>query len=55
MAAISRKDTHSDAKIKGPIRCHTCRILCRDAEHYLSHKCTKGLSLVGARRIATAK
>ncbi len=26
-------------KVKGPIRCHKCQLLCRDAEHYLSHKC----------------
>jgi len=26
-------------KVKGPIRCHKCQLKCRDAEHYLSHKC----------------
>ena len=26
-------------KVKGPIRCHKCQMKCRDAEHYLSHKC----------------
>jgi len=25
--------------VKGSIRCHTCRLVCTDAEHYLSHKC----------------
>jgi hypothetical protein len=25
--------------VKGPIRCHKCQLKCRDAEHYLSHKC----------------
>ena len=27
------------SKVKGPIRCHTCQLMCRDAEHYLSHEC----------------
>jgi hypothetical protein len=27
------------SKVKGPIRCHKCQLKCRDAEHYLSHKC----------------
>jgi hypothetical protein len=27
------------SKVKGPIRCHKCQLVCRDAEHYLSHKC----------------
>lgn len=26
-------------KVIGPIRCHKCQLKCRDAEHYLSHKC----------------
>ena len=26
-------------KVRGPIHCHTCRLICCDAEHYLSHKC----------------
>ena len=25
--------------VKGPIRCHKCQLLCRDAEQYLSHAC----------------
>jgi len=28
------------SKVKGPIRCHKCQLKCRDAEHYLSHKCS---------------
>jgi hypothetical protein len=28
------------SKVKGPIKCHKCNLLCRDAEHYLSHICT---------------
>jgi hypothetical protein len=25
--------------VKGPIRCHKCQMLCRDAEEYLNHSC----------------
>ena len=24
-------------KVEGPIRCHKCQLMCRDAEHYLRH------------------
>ena len=34
---IDRADQTS--KVKGPIRCHKCQLMCRDAEHYLSHEC----------------
>ncbi len=27
------------AVVKGPIRCHKCQMLCKDAEQYLSHVC----------------
>ena len=27
------------AVVKGPIRCHKCQLVCRDAEQYLSHAC----------------
>jgi hypothetical protein len=27
------------SKVKGPIRCHKCQLMCRDAAHYLDHKC----------------
>jgi hypothetical protein len=27
------------SKVKGPIRCHKCQLKCRDADHYLRHKC----------------
>ncbi len=27
------------SKVKGPIRCHKCQLKCRDADHYLHHKC----------------
>jgi hypothetical protein len=27
------------SKVLGPIRCHKCQLKCRDAEHYLNHKC----------------
>jgi hypothetical protein len=33
----SRADKTS--KVIGPIRCHTCQLMCRDADHYLSHEC----------------
>ena len=39
MALIKRKDTNTVSKVKGPIRCHKCQVVCCDAEHYLSHKC----------------
>jgi hypothetical protein len=29
--------THKASKVEGPIRCHKCQLMCRDAEHYLSH------------------
>jgi hypothetical protein len=34
-------DSRSGApsKVKGPIRCHKCQLKCRDADHYLRHKC----------------
>jgi len=25
--------------VEGRVRCHKCGLLCRDAEHYLSHAC----------------
>ena len=34
-------------KVRGLIQCHTCRLICRDAEHYLSHKCGPKLSSDG--------
>lgn len=49
MALLKWKETTAVSKVKGPIRCHTCRLLCRDAEHYLSHKCESKPSLVRAR------
>ncbi len=37
----SRTPKHANipSKVKGSIRCHKCQLKCRDAEHYLSHKC----------------
>jgi hypothetical protein len=35
------------SKVEGPIRCHKCQLMCRDAEHYLRHlsaKCEVELS-----------
>jgi hypothetical protein len=39
MALIKRDDANSVSKVKGPIRCHKCQVICRDAKHYLSHQC----------------
>jgi len=50
MASIKWKDANSAPKIKGPVRCHACQLNCRDAEHYLSHKCEKRLSPATTRR-----
>jgi hypothetical protein len=44
MASLKWKNANPASKVVGPIRCHTCRLVCRDAEHYLSHKC-QSLSL----------
>ena len=33
--------TGKTSKVEGPIRCHKCQLMCRDAEHYLSHLSTK--------------
>ena len=45
------------SKVKGPIRCHKCQLMCRDAEHYLSHKCERksysaSAASAGAQRIS---
>jgi hypothetical protein len=45
MASLKQKTVESVPKVKGPIRCHKCRIMCRDAEHYLSHVCQPKVSL----------
>jgi hypothetical protein len=45
MASLKWKNAHSAPKVEGPIRCHKCRLMCRDAEHYLSHKCQSGFEL----------
>jgi hypothetical protein len=39
MALMKRNDANAVSKVKGPIRCHTCQLMCHDADHYLSHKC----------------
>ena len=35
----SSRPTRADktSKVEGPIRCHKCQLMCRNAEHYLSH------------------
>jgi len=42
MAPLKWKNVNAAAKVVGPIRCHTCRLVCNDAAHYLSHKCGSG-------------
>ncbi len=45
------KNVKSAAKVVGPIRCHTCQLMCRDSAHYLSHKCEPKInSMVRAAR-----
>jgi hypothetical protein len=39
MTLIKSKDANTGSYVKGPIRCHKCQLKCRDAAHYLSHKC----------------
>ena len=34
-----RKKSSARCEVKGPIRCHKCQALCRDAVEYLGHKC----------------
>ncbi len=39
-AILSKPNAAKPASVvKGPIRCHKCQLVCRDAAHYLSHKC----------------
>jgi hypothetical protein len=44
MALMKQKNTELVHKVKGPLRCHKCRMMCRDAEHYLSHACKPKVS-----------
>ena len=40
MLMTTRQPTSADKpEVRGPIRCHVCRLIYCDAEHYLSHKC----------------
>lgn len=39
MALVKWKDANPASKVKGPIRCHKCQLMCRDGAHYLSHTC----------------
>jgi hypothetical protein len=45
--------TRIPPKVKGPIRCHKCQLLCRDAEHYLSHKCDSNRSRDNSSRTSS--
>jgi hypothetical protein len=39
MGLIKADGSKAVSKVKGPIRCHKCQLMCRDAEHYLGHTC----------------
>ena len=39
MTNLKADPANETSKVKGPIRCHKCQLMCRDAEHYLSHEC----------------
>jgi len=51
MALVERKTSSVVSKVMGPIRCHTCRLICRDADHYLNHECAPKHRLTTGRRI----
>ena len=53
MALIKQENSTSVHKVKGPLRCHTCRLMCRDAEHYLSHTCAPRLTEASRNAAAT--
>jgi hypothetical protein len=40
MAPMKWKDANPASKVEGRVRCHKCQLVCSNAEHYLSHKCT---------------
>jgi hypothetical protein len=44
------KDTNAASKVKGPVRCHKCQLICVDAKHYLSHKCGIEVNQLVVRR-----
>lgn len=44
ISKIEQEHASTVSKVKGPIRCHKCQLKCRDAEHYLNHKCEPGRS-----------
>jgi hypothetical protein len=51
MAAMRWKNANTAAaKVVGPIRCHRCSTMCRDAVHYLAHKCGSQPSLTVLQR-----
>jgi len=45
MAPLRWKDASVASKVEGRVRCHKCRLVCRDAAHYLNHTCGTGVSL----------
>ena len=56
MAAMRWKNANTAAaKVVGPIRCHRCSTMCRDANQYLSHKCGSQPSLTLSPRHVIVK
>jgi hypothetical protein len=55
MASMRWKNATAAAKVVGPIRCHRCSAMCRDASHYLSHKCGSQPTLTLLRQPETVK
>jgi len=39
MATLKCRGAIPASQVKGPIRCHKCQLVCRDAALYLTHKC----------------
>jgi len=55
MATLRWKKVGAAPKVEGPIRCHRCRLMCRDAEHYLQHQCEPKVILTLVRPHAVAR
>jgi hypothetical protein len=41
MTTLQPTRADKTSKVEGPIRCHKCQLMCRDAEHYLRHLSNK--------------
>jgi hypothetical protein len=55
MATLRWKKASAAPKVEGPIRCHRCRLMCRDAEHYLAHQCEPKVILTLVRPHAVTR